>query len=111
MKEPVKPKPLPELFGKYSKELPRILQAGITPAPKGQYLHWDKLRQASRPRPGSGTRSGGSASSSPGHSCTASCRSGTRPAGHSGSRAPTSCRNCCTRSTGGRVCVSSCPRR
>lgn len=53
MKEPVKPKPLPELFGKFSKELPRILQAGITPAPKGQYLHWDKLRQLTPP-PGLG---------------------------------------------------------
>jgi Fic family protein len=49
MKEPVKPKPLSELLDKYSRELPRILQSGVTPTPRGQYLHWDKLRQLTPP--------------------------------------------------------------
>ncbi len=49
MKEPTRPKHVHELLLKYSKDLPRILQSGITATPKGQYLHWDKLRQLTPP--------------------------------------------------------------
>lgn len=49
MKEPTRPKHVNELLLKYSKDLSRILQSGITATPKGQYLHWDKLRQLTPP--------------------------------------------------------------
>lgn len=49
MKEPTRPKRPPELLLKYKNELPRILQSGITATPKGQYMHWDKLRQLTPP--------------------------------------------------------------
>ncbi len=49
MKEPTKPKQLNELLLKYPKGLPGILQAGITATPKGQYLHWDRLRHLAPP--------------------------------------------------------------
>jgi Fic family protein len=49
MKEPAKPRPFRELLAHYSDKLPRIVQSGITATPKGQYLHWDKLRHLTAP--------------------------------------------------------------
>lgn len=49
MAEPARPKKTKELFDKYSKDLWRIVKSGVTATPKGQYLHWDKLRHLTPP--------------------------------------------------------------
>lgn len=49
MKEPTRPKQLSELLLRHPKGLTGILQAGITATPKGQYLHWDRLRHLTPP--------------------------------------------------------------
>ncbi len=49
MKVPPKPKQLSELFSLYVARLPDIIKCGISAAPKGQYLHWEKLRHLAPP--------------------------------------------------------------
>lgn len=49
MKTPQKPRPTNELIQKYAERLPKIFERGATAAPKGRYLHWDKLRHLEPP--------------------------------------------------------------
>ncbi|MDP1708353.1 MAG: Fic family protein [Gammaproteobacteria bacterium] len=49
MKVAQRPKQRSELFIKYAARLPDIIRCGINAAPKGRYLHWDKLRHLTPP--------------------------------------------------------------
>ena len=49
MKVAQRPKQRSELFNKYATRLPDIIRCGISAAPKGRYLHWDKLRHLTPP--------------------------------------------------------------
>lgn len=50
MKQPLAPKPLPELLAEHRKELSDILRRGdIGPTVKGRYEHWDRLRRLDAP--------------------------------------------------------------
>lgn len=49
MKIPQKPPQLPDLLRRYAARLPNIFNCGISAAPKGQYPHWEKLRQLAPP--------------------------------------------------------------
>jgi len=51
MKIPLKPSRMSDLFDRNSSRLREIMEEGITATPKGEYLHWDKLRHK-KPIPG-----------------------------------------------------------